>query len=305
MKDLIIIGSGPAGLSAAIYAERAKMDVVVIEKEAFSGGQIINTEKVDNYLGLPGINGFELAMKYKEHADSQGVDIKKGNIIRLEDKGNSKLVLLEDGSKLEAKAIIVASGAKHRLLGAKGESEFAGAGVSYCATCDGAFFKNRAVAVVGGGYVALQDALYLAKLCSKVYLIHRRDEFRVSKGLTDKIFENDKIEFIPFSEVQEISGEPGDLSLKVYNNSAENYSELKVSGLFVAVGMQPVTEFLEGIVELDKSGYIVASEDCKTNVEGIFAAGDVRTKPLRQLVTAVADGATAIAGVEAYMNSLA
>ena len=178
MRDLVIVGSGPAGLSAAVYAKRAMMDVVVLEKEAFSGGQIVNTEQVDNYLGLPGISGFDMGMKFREHADTFGVEFDDREVTAIEDHGDHKKVSLEDGSSIETKAVLIATGAKHRKLGVPGEEEFTGAGVSYCATCDGAFFRNKEVAVVGGGNIALEDALYLSKMCSKVHLIHRRAEFR-------------------------------------------------------------------------------------------------------------------------------
>ena len=171
MRDLVIVGSGPAGLSAAVYAKRAMMDVVVLEKEAFSGGQIVNTEQVDNYLGLPGISGFDMGMKFKEHADTLGVEFDDRGVTAIEDYGDHKKVSLEDGSSIETKAVLIATGAKHRKLGVPGEEEFTGAGVSYCATCDGAFFRNKEVAVVGGGNIALEDALYLSKMCSKVHLI--------------------------------------------------------------------------------------------------------------------------------------
>lgn len=302
MKDLVIIGSGPAGLSASVYARRASMDVLVIEKEAYSGGQIVNTEKVDNYLGMPGISGYNIAMEYRKHADSQGVVFLQAAVTGIEDKGDYKIIELGDGSQVETRCVLIATGARHRLLGVKGETEFSGMGVSYCATCDGAFFKNKEVAVVGGGYVALQDALYLSKLCSKVCLIHRRDKFRVSKGLAQKVLSTENIEFLPFCEIEEISGEPGNLLLSVKNNQNHDAFQMNAAGVFVAVGMQPVTDFVEGVVALDDFGYVVAGEDTRTNVPGIFAAGDVRTKPLRQVATAVGDGATAIFAVEAYLN---
>lgn len=195
MRDLVIVGSGPAGLSAAVYAKRAMMDVVVLEKEAFSGGQIVNTEQVDNYLGLPGISGFDMGMKFKEHADTLGVEFDDREVTAIEDHGDHKKVSLEDGSSIETKAILIATGAKHRKLGVPGEEEFTGAGVSYCATCDGAFFRNKEVAVVGGGNIALEDALYLSKMCSKVHLIHRRDEFRGEKILGARVLETENIEY--------------------------------------------------------------------------------------------------------------
>ena len=282
MRDLVIVGSGPAGLSAAVYAKRAMMDVVVLEKEAFSGGQIVNTEQVDNYLGLPGISGFDMGMKFKEHADTLGVEFDDREVTAIEDHGDHKKVSLEDGSSIETKAILIATGAKHRKLGVPGEEEFTGAGVSYCATCDGAFFRNKEVAVVGGGNIALEDALYLSKMCSKVHLIHRRDEFRGEKILGARVLETENIEFHSFAQVTEIGGTPGKLNLKVAVNTPKTGD----------------------VVELDDAGYVAAGETGQTSTPGIFAAGDVRTKAVRQVATAVGDGAAVIHYVEEYLNGL-
>lgn len=306
MRDLVIIGSGPAGLSAAIYAKRAMMDVVVMEKAAFSGGQIVNTEKVDNYLGMPGISGFDMAMKFREHADLFEIEFDDREVMSLEDHGDHKSIRLEDGTDLDTRAVLVTTGARHRNLGVPGEEEFAGAGVSYCATCDGAFFRNKEVAVVGGGNIALEDALYLSKMCSKVHLIHRRDQFRGEKILGTQVLETPNIEFHPFAQVTEIGGKPGSLELKIaeqVNGTPEEHM-LLVSGVFIAVGTVPLTEFIEGIVELDEAGYVKAGETGQTSVPGIFAAGDVRTKNVRQVATAVGDGAAVIHYVEEYLNKL-
>ncbi len=326
MRDLVIVGSGPAGLSAAVYAKRAMMDVVVLEKEAFSGGQIVNTEQVDNYLGLPGISGFDMGMKFREHADTFGVEFDDREVTAIEDHGDHKKVSLEDGSSIETKAVLIATGAKHRKLGIPGEEEFTGAGVSYCATCDGAFFRNKEVAVVGGGNIALEDALYLSKMCSKVHLIHRRDEFRGEKILGAQVLETENIEFHPFAQVTEIGGTPGKLKLKVavntpkivggqadaganVNASSEETSAfgshdftLPVAGVFIAIGTSPITDFLGDVVELDDAGYVAAGETGQTSTPGIFAAGDVRTKAVRQVATAVGDGAAVIHYVEEYLN---
>lgn len=312
MKDLVIIGSGPAGLSAAIYAKRAMMDVVVLEKEAYSGGQIVNTEQVDNYLGLPGVSGFEMGMKFREHADALGVPFENKKAIEIRNEGISKKILLEDGSELETRAVLIATGARHRKLGVPGEETFAGAGVSYCATCDGAFFRNKEVAVVGGGNIALEDALYLANVCSKVHLIHRRDAFRGEKILQSQVLDSKKIEFHPYKIVTKIGGEPGNLELELAgapgctdksDMKTDKLEMLNVSGVFVAIGTEPVTEMFNDLVLLDDSGYVVAGEDCTTNVPGIFVAGDVRTKPVRQVATAVGDGASVIASVERYITA--
>lgn len=328
MRDLVIVGSGPAGLSAAVYAKRAMMDVVVLEKEAFSGGQIVSTEQVDNYLGLPGISGFDMGMKFREHADTFGVEFDDREVTAIEDHGDHKKVSLEDGSSIETKAVLIATGAKHRKLGVPGEEEFTGAGVSYCATCDGAFFKNKEVAVVGGGNIALEDALYLSKMCSRVHLIHRRDEFRGEKILGAQVLETENIEFHPFAQVTEISGTPGKLELKVAGKTSKTVSgqadagenvnassdetsalgsldfTLPVAGVFIAIGTSPITDFLGDVVELDDAGYVAAGETGRTSTQGIFAAGDVRTKAVRQVATAVGDGAAVIHYVEEYLNEL-
>jgi len=302
MYDVVIIGSGPAGLSAAVYAKRAMLDVLVLEKEPFSGGQIVKTEQVDNYLGLHGINGFDMAMKFKEHADALEVPFKEGTVRAIEDKGTKKILKLANGEALETKTIIIATGARHKMLGVEGEQMLTGAGVSYCATCDGAFFRGKDVAVVGGGDVALGDALYLAKGCNKVYLIHRRDGFRAARLLQERVKRTENIEFLPFYEVKRIVGDSMVKEVILRQNQTEEERRLAVSGLFIAVGMEPETAFASGIVKTDAAGYIVAGEDCQTSAEGIFAAGDVRTKPVRQIVTAVADGAYATYAVERYLG---
>ena len=268
MYDVIIIGSGPAGLSAAIYAGRAKFDTLIIEEKPMSGGQIVNTSEVDNYPGLPGVGGFELAQKMREHAQKSGVTFAKEQVVSVEDKQEKKLVTTNQ-KQYEAKAVIIASGASYRKLGVPGEERLTGMGVSYCATCDGAFFRNRTVAVAGGGDVALEDALFLARGCEKVYLIHRRDSFRGTKVLAEQVQTNEKIEIM-----------------------------LPVNGIFIAVGMVPNNVKVIPDLALDDTGYIKAGEDGRSSVPGIYAVGDVRTKQLRQVVTAVADGANAIASME-------
>ena len=303
MLDLVIIGSGPAGLSAAVYAKRAMLDVLVLEKEPFQGGQIVNTEQVDNYLGLYGTNGYDLAMKFKEHAEQLEVPFAEGQVSTIEQKDDRRVVVLEDGTRYETKTVLIATGAKHRQLGADGEKEFMGAGVSYCATCDGAFFRGKDVAVVGGGDVALEDALYLAKGCHKVYLIHRRDGFRAAKVLQDAMEKTENIEFLPFYEVKGIHGDGMVQSVTIVENQTKEEKTLDLSGVFVAIGMQPNTEFLQnGIVALDPQGYVIAQENGVTNAKGIFVAGDVRTKELRQIATAVSDGANAVYSIEKFLN---
>lgn len=298
MKDIVIIGSGPAGLSAAVYAKRATLDEVVVEKEMISGGQIIVTDRIDNYLGDYGVSGYDLSVKFREHADKLDVPFMEGNITSIEDKGDYKQVILENGNIVNAKAVVIATGATHKKLNVSGEDSLSGAGVSYCATCDGAFFKGKTVAVVGGGDVALGDALYLSNICDKVYLIHRRDGLRGAKVLQERVFAKDNIEFMPFYEVDEICGENSVKELILHDNRTNEKSKLSVSGIFIAVGMKPQSELVKNLVKLDDAGYICAGENCRTSVKGIYAAGDVRTKSLRQIVTAVADGAVAISSVE-------
>ena len=298
MKDIVIIGSGPAGLSAAVYAKRATLDEVVVEKEMISGGQIIVTDRIDNYLGDYGVSGYDLSVKFREHADKLDVPFMEGNITSIEDKGDYKQVILENGNIVNAKAVVIATGATHKKLNVSGEDSLSGAGVSYCATCDGAFFKGKTVAVVGGGDVALGDALYLSNICDKVYLIHRRDGLRGAKVLQERVFAKDNIEFMPFYEVDEICGENSVEELILHDNRTNEKSKLNVSGIFIAVGMKPQSELVKNLVKLDDAGYICAGEDCRTSVKGIYAAGDARTKSLRQIVTAVADGAVAISSVE-------
>lgn len=302
MYDVIIIGSGPAGLSAAVYAKRALLNVLVLEKEPFGGGQIVKTDQVDNYLGLNGIGGYEMAMKFQEHAKALKVPFKKGTVKTIKSSAGQKEVELADGTILMAGAIIIATGAGHRKLGAEGEETFIGSGVSYCATCDAVFYKGKDVVVVGGGDVALEDALHLAKGCRKVYLVHRRDGFRAARILQDRIKSTENIEFLPFYEVKSISGNGMVEKVTMVQNQTNEEKTLDVSGVFVAIGMEPETAFAKGTVETDNTGYIVAGEDCQTSAAGIFVAGDARTKQVRQIVTAVADGAVAALGAEKYLS---
>lgn len=305
--DVIIVGSGPAGLSAAVYGKRAMLDVAIIEKSGYSGGQIVNTSDVDNYLGLRGINGFDMAMKFREHAEYFGAEFIDGEVsdIQKESVNNVEDIFKVDlmhNDKIYAKTIILAMGAEYSKLNIPGEAEYKGKGVSYCATCDGAFYRGKTVAVVGGGDVALEDAIYLSKLAEKVYIIHRRDTFRGAKSLQEKVFDTENIEFIKESVVTEISGEGMVQKVAVKNVTDNSCTELDADGVFIAVGMKPNTEFVKGLVMVDERGYICASEDGVTSVPGIFVAGDARTKNLRQVITAVSDGANAISSVEAYLN---
>lgn len=290
--DLIIIGSGPAGLSAAVYGIRAGLDLLVIEKQPMSGGQVLNTYEVDNYLGLPGINGFDMGMQFREHADKMGVQFVEAEVTSVSDKGEIKEVMTDNGT-YQARTLILASGAQHAKLGVPGEEELTGMGVSYCATCDGAFFKNRTVAVVGGGDVAVEDAIFLARNCEKVYLIHRRDELRAADVLQKSLLSLPNVEVLWSHVVEEICGEDMTESLQIKDVKTGEVKNLLVAGIFIAVGIVPQTEIYKGLVEMNQGGYIIAGEDCATSVPGIYAAGDCRAKNLRQIITAVADGANA------------
>lgn len=293
MYDVIIIGSGPAGLSAAIYAKRAALNVVVLEEAPFSGGQMLNTYEVDNYPGFSGISGMELATKMRTHADKLGVEFVTAKVTEAELTGSVKKVRT-DREVYEAGHVIIATGARHASLGVKGEELFTGKGVSYCATCDGAFFKNKDVAVVGGGDVAAEDALYLARICKKVFLIHRRDKLRAAGLLQQKLMEQKNIEFCWNNVVDEIVGETAVESLRLCHVISGEKITLPVQGVFIAIGNRPQTELFTGQINADRKGYLIAGEDGKTSVDGVYAAGDVRAGHLRQIVTAAADGANCI-----------
>lgn len=297
MVDIIIVGSGPAGMSAAVYGKRAGLSVLVIEKVYYGTGQVAESSHVDNYLGIPGINGYELGEKFRSHAESLDVEFKDGEVIRFEKAADRWYVHLKNGETLESKTVVYAAGAAHRHLGVPGEEEFSGKGVSYCATCDGAFFKGKDVAVVGGGNTAMDDAIYLSDICNKVYLVHRRDVFRGDATTLMKLKETENIELVVPAKVQEVIGGQVVTALQL-----EDGRSLEVSGVFVAVGMQPATSMLQGIVLMDDNGYIIADETGKTSAAGFFAAGDVRTKELRQIITAVADGANAATSAERYIR---
>ncbi|MDE6641952.1 MAG: thioredoxin-disulfide reductase [Acetatifactor sp.] len=299
MYDLIIIGSGPAGLSAAIYGKRAGLNLLVLESAPMSGGQVLNTYEVDNYLGMPGMNGFDMGMQFRAHADRLGVEFREAEVTGIQDKVQSKIVVTGE-IELEAKAVILATGAVHAHLGVPGEEELSGMGVSYCATCDGAFFKGRTVAVVGGGDVALEDAVYLARTCEKVYLIHRRDELRGAMVLQEELKKLENVEILYSCTVEEIQGESAVENLRVKNVKSGEVFDLNVAGVFIAVGIKPNTDLVRESLKLDPGGYIPAGEDCATEIPGLFAAGDVRKKPIRQIITAVADGANAAVAAGAF-----
>jgi len=291
--DVVIIGAGPAGMSAAVYAKRAGLSLALLEKNYVNGGQIINTADVDNYLGIPGVSGFELGDKMREHCEKMGISTTVAEVTAI--TGDEiKEISLADGSTLKARNIVIATGARHRTLGVSGEDTFTGTGVSYCATCDGAFFKGKTVAVIGGGDTAVEDATYLARLCEKVYIVHRRDAFRAAKTLVDKLLSNPNVEFVKNAVVSKVNGSDKVESLTLKDVTDNHEYDLPVDGVFVAVGILPNTESFKGLVDMNEGGYIIASENCKTSDPHIFACGDVRTKPLRQVITAAADGANAI-----------
>lgn len=300
IRDVIIIGEGPAGLSAAIYAKRAELNTLVIERYG-AGGQILNTYEVDNYPGLPGISGFDLGTKMSEHADKFSVDRINAEVLSMSLTGDIKVIVTDSG-EYRAKSVIIATGNSPRKLEVPGEEELVGCGVSYCATCDGAFFKNRVTAVVGGGDVAVEDAIFLARGCQKVYVIHRRDELRAAKILQSALFELDNVEMVWDSVVTSIEGEDNVTGLQIKNVKSGEDKLIEVSGVFIATGNTPNLPDTDEL-QKDAAGYIVADETCVTNIPGVFAAGDIRTKRLRQVSTAVADGANAVYSVQEYLIS--
>lgn len=299
MYDVIIIGSGPAGLSAAVYAQRACLKCVIAEKLHRGTGQISEGGKVDNYPGIYGVSGFELGEKFRSHAESLGAEFYEGEAVSITPLKDVYKVSFSDGNAFDTRTIIYAAGTSRRRLGVPGEAELTGKGVSYCAVCDGAFYKNKTVAVIGGGDTALGDAEILSSIAEKVYLIHRRSEFRAGAALQKRVSKLSNVECLMNSTVSKISGEGKVRSLTVSYNAAER--EIPVDGVFVAVGSSPNSGLLKGIAELDSSGYVIAGEDGKTTAKGIFAAGDVRVKSLRQVVTAAADGANCADSAERYI----
>ncbi len=300
MYDLIIVGSGPAGLTAAIYATRARLSFIIIEQNFMSGGQVVDTYEIDNYPGLKGISGMDLSMKMREHAEALGAEFVTAEVTKLELAGDVKKVHTED-EVYETKTVILATGAGHRKLGIPGESRLAGMGVSYCATCDGAFFRGSDVAVIGGGDVAVEDAIFLARGCKRVYVVHRRDELRAAKVLQERLLALPNVEMVWNALPKSIEGESQVGALQVTDKFTGEVRVLHVDGVFVAVGIQPNSALAAGQLALDDGGYIRAGEDCETSVPGVFAVGDVRTKKLRQIITACGDGANAVTSVQDYL----
>lgn len=301
--DLLIIGGGPAGLTAALYGARGGLDTVVLEMGA-PGGQAGLTDRIENYPGFPeGINGMELAMKFAEQARRFGARIEMTTVQGVELNGEIKKAFTGSG-EFTARAVIIASGAHPRPLGVPGEEEFRGRGVSYCATCDGAFFRDKKVAVVGGGDSAVEEALFLTRFASQVTIIHRRDALRATKVLQERARDNPKISFCWNTVVTRIKGEEkvGSLELKDVNSGATR--EEAFDGVFIFIGLEPNTGFLKGTLTLDSQGYIVTRENLATSIPGVFAAGDVRAKDFRQVSTAVGDGAVAAMAAERYLAGL-
>ena len=301
MYDIIIIGAGPAGLTASIYARRASKKVLVLEAKNY-GGQIINTLDIENYPVEAHISGFDFATKLYNQAKELGTEIVFEKVVDINDNGNIKEVITTKNT-YSAKAIIIATGSENRKLGLENEDELVGKGISYCATCDGAFYKEKTVAVIGGGNTALEDALYLTDIAKKVYLIHRRDQFRGDESIVNLLKEKDNVEFIYNSNVTKLNSSERLNSIEVTDTTGL-VKTLDIDGLFVAVGRIPENQNFAKLIELDKSGYIVAKEDCNTNVAGIFVAGDNRKKEVRQLVTATSDGAIAAINAVKYINNL-
>ena len=299
MYDIIIIGAGPAGLTSAIYARRSSKKVLVLEAKTY-GGQIVTTTNIENYPAAPHISGFDFATNIYNQAKELGAEIKFEKAIDIKD-GDEKEVITNKGS-YKSKTIILATGSENRKLGLDKEDELVGKGVSYCATCDGAFYKNKIVAVAGGGNAALEEALYLTDIAKKVYLIHRRDFFRGEESEVNKLKKKKNIEFIYNSRITKLNAKDKLDSIEITDND-NNITTLNIDGLFIAVGRVPENQNFAKIINLDSNGYVLAGENCHTNIEGIFVAGDNRVKDLRQLVTATSDGAVAATEAIKYINS--
>ncbi len=302
MYELVIIGSGCAGLSAIIYAKRAMLNAVIIEKNYNGAGQITESEQVDNYPGLYAESGFDLGNKFREHAKKVGAEFINAEVIDITNDNNIYNIKCSDNSVISARTVIYAAGCKHRKLNIIGEKELIGKGVSYCAICDGAFYKDKTVAVIGGGDTALSEAVLLSKTANKVYLIHRRDKFRANKVLQEKVRSTDNIEIILSAIPMQIIGAKNVESIDLIINNERK--RLCIDGVFIAVGYVPNSNIVKDMVDLDNNGYIIADESGKTSKNGFFVAGDVRQKQLRQIVTAVSDGANCVASVERYLENL-
>lgn len=299
--DIIIIGGGPAGLTAALYAVRAGLNTILIEKLT-AGGQMTQTNSIDNYPGFDeGVDGFTLGHKMQQSAEKFGANIIMTDVKSVDLESNPKRVVTDFGEYL-SKTVVVATGAEHKRLGINDEEKLIGKGIGYCAACDGMFYKNKTVAVVGGGNSAVQEALVLSKICKKVYLIHRRDKLRAAKVYSDMLDKADNVEFIFNNKVAEFVYDEKIVGLKLVDNN-DNYNQISVDGVFISIGRAPKTDLFKNQLLLDDNGYIMADETTKTNIDGVFAIGDVRTKPVRQIVTATADGAVCVHFAEEYIGN--
>ena len=298
--DLIIVGAGAAGLSAAIYGARANLSTAVIDSKNIFGGQMLNTPEIDNYPGLPSMSGFELSEKFYSHASKYNVDFFEEKAEKLRCEKDIKSIICKSGSILKGKTVIIASGGVHRKLGVPGEERLLGKGVGYCASCDGALFREKEVFVAGGGDTAFVYAIYLSRICSRVHLIHRRDKFRAAESYVARLRNMKNADIITNEIIKSINGNEKVESITVMSGSAEK--EYPADGIFIAIGVEPDKSLYEEILDTDPVGFIIAKEDCKTSVEGIFAAGDVRSKYFRQISTAVGDGACAAHSAELYLE---
>ena len=301
MYDVIIVGAGSAGLTSGIYAARAGMSALLLEG-VYAGGQIARAHIVENYPGFPeGVEGAELALKFSEQAQRHGALIENAEVTGFELEGDEKKIITTE-NVYSSKTVVLAMGAKYRTLDLSSEKKLVGAGVSYCATCDGAFFRQKDVAVIGGGDTALEDALYLAAFANHIYVVHRRDELRGQKALQKAAMENEKIEFVWDSVVDTVLGDSFVEGIRLKNKKTQELRDISVSGVFVAIGTMPQTEVLEGQVKMDETGYIITDAGMRTSLPGVFAAGDIVAKQLRQVVTAAADGAIAIYSAQSYIR---
>ncbi|MDI9370668.1 MAG: thioredoxin-disulfide reductase [Synergistaceae bacterium] len=299
-RELVVIGAGPAGLTAAIYGRRAGLDVLLLEK-GVAGGQINTTEEIENWPGVEHASGPELSEMFRKHAEKFKTEFREVDVSKVELRGESKIVTTNKG-EIEAEAVIIATGAYFRRLGCEGEAEHIGQGVSYCAVCDGAFFEDEEIAVVGGGNTAVEEAVYLTNFASKVFIIHRRDEFRADRAAIEHALSNPKIEPVWNTVVEKIEGDGMVENLVIKNVKTGEVSDLPVAGVFMFVGQLPHDECVKGLVDAARGGWILTDDNMETSVEGIFAAGDVRDKGLRQVVTAASDGAIAAMSASAYIN---